>query len=448
MAKKIKIVYICSQCQYQSGSWLGKCPECGSWGTLEEQSIERTAANPSLPKALTADLIKLSSPDLPEDKRIATGIDELDIALGGGITNGSVIMIGGEPGVGKSTLMLQLLHSLKTNALKIYICGEESPAQIKQRAKRINVDNSDIELLNSVNLETIITTLEEKKPTIAIVDSIQTLSSEAVEGVAGNSGQMRYCAEKLIQYAKQNSVVLILIGHITKDGFIAGPKTLEHVVDTVLYFEGENLSDYRLLRSVKNRFGAVNELALFRMGKQGLSPVKNPSEIFLTHYDERKIGSAVLALLQGNRPFLVEVQALVTKTQFGTPQRVAMGVDHKKMNLLLAILEKRYKKPFGFYDVFIKTAAAINIDEPASDLAICMALVSSLENAPLANRTLYLGEVGLNGEARGVKGLEKRIWEAEKLGFETVYFPKADIRKNKFQLKMVEITSLDDVLEK
>jgi DNA repair protein RadA/Sms len=422
MSKKTKTLFVCDNCGYQSIRWLGKCPECQSWDSFQEQAIIKK--NESSATATTSlDPIPLDAIHSKDEQRILSNIEEINRILGGGIVTGSVVMIGGDPGIGKSTIMLQLLNKSPENIKKIYVSGEESLKQIQQRAKRLSITGENTFFLNDTNLESLIATLEKHQPELVVIDSIQTISSEDIEGIPGNTSQLRYCTSKLVQTAKANQISIFLIGHVTKDGAIAGPKILEHVVDTVLYFEGDSQSDFRILRTTKNRYGAINEIALFQMGRDGLIPVSNPSELFLNLDLDDRQGTAVVSVLEGNRSMLVEVQALVTKTQFGMPQRTATGIDHRRMNLLLAVLDKKCRKPFGFHDVFVKTAAGLRLDEPAADLGICMALVSSLENKVLEKDTVFIGEVGLSGELRPVQRIHERLNEAERLGFKKAIIP-------------------------
>ncbi len=422
--KKNKHSFVCRECGYQSISWYGKCPQCGVWDSFEEL-VQENAHSAGTAKGQHKKLVPFRSETTEEVQRVSTGISELDRVLGGGNINGSLVLIGGDPGIGKSTLMLQMLATSKHAGKKVYVSGEESFNQVKQRASRLHIQPDNLFFLNETNLETILTTLEEEEPGLVIVDSIQTISSVSLDGIPGNSSQLRYCTNALVHFAKQRNVPVFLVGHVTKDGAIAGPKLLEHLVDAVLYFEGETKGDFRILRCIKNRFGSVNEIALFRMEREGLIPVTNASELFLNSGEQDQQGTAITAVMEGNRPILVEVQALVTKTQFGTPQRTATGIGHRRMNLLLAVLEKKCGKPFGFHDVFLKTAAGLRLDEPAADLAICMALLSSLDETTLRRRTLYLGEVGLNGELRPVNHTQERILEAEKLGFTDIIIPSS-----------------------
>jgi DNA repair protein RadA/Sms len=420
---KQKTLYICQQCGYESPKWLGKCPECDNWSTFQEEIRQATKKGVSVSRA-AAKVSPLLSGEADILTRISTGITELDRTLGGGVIPGVVVMIGGDPGIGKSTLMLQMLDKIDSQKDLLYISGEESKSQVHLRAKRLGLTSQKILFSVETSLHSLLALLEQNKPSAAVIDSIQTLNSEEIDSIPGNVSQLRTCTAALLRFAKEAGVPVFLIGHVTKEGSIAGPRVLEHMVDTVLYFEGDQQYDYRILRSTKNRFGPVNEIGLFQMTQKGLQGVANPSEVFLSDGESRSSGNAVVAIMEGNRPFLVQVQALVTKTQFGMPQRTASGIDHRRMNLLLAVLEKRYRKPFGFNDVFIKIAGGLRIDEPAADLGVCMALVSSLEDKVLPEKSIYIGEVGLGGEIRGVNRIDERVNEALKLGFEKVFIPK------------------------
>jgi DNA repair protein RadA/Sms len=424
MVQKQKTYYVCQQCGYESAKWLGKCPECQGWSSFQEE-LRQTSKKRSAVSATATSTVSLFEVSEQQQSKISTGILELDRALGGGIISGSVILLGGDPGIGKSTLMLQVLDQLSDSGNLLYVSGEESISQVNMRAKRLGLSNKNIMFSSETNLHNLLQQLEVPKFSAVVIDSIQTVYNEEIDSIPGNISQLRACTAGLMRFAKSANVAMFLIGHVTKEGSLAGPKVLEHMVDTVLYFEGEHQYDYRILRSVKNRFGPVNEIGLFQMTEKGLLAVKNPSEIFLSNNDMHQSGNAVVAVMEGNRPFLVQVQALVTKTQFGMPQRTATGIDHRRMNLLLAVLEKRCSRPFGFQDVFIKVAGGLRIDEPAADLGICMALVSSLDEQPLPHSTVYIGEVGLGAEIRSISRLEERIKEAKKLGFQHIVIPKS-----------------------
>lgn len=434
---KDKTIYICQQCGYSSPKWLGKCPDCESWSSFQEER-QRHRKSQQQSAFQSATYSPLLDGDSQRQDRILSHFAEFDRTIGGGLVNGSVILIGGDPGIGKSTLMLQLLNKLDEKYTSIYVSGEESHNQILMRSQRIGVKNRNIQFSNETNLESLLELFNKLKPKFIVIDSIQTLYTENIDSIPGNISQLRTCANELHKYAKENGITLFLIGHVTKEGSIAGPKVLEHMVDTVLYFEGDNQYDYRIVRSVKNRFGPVNEIGLFRMTESGLLTVSNPSELFLENSLNQNSGNAVTAVLGGNRTFLVQVQALVTKTQFGNPQRTATGIDHRRMNLLLAVLEKRCGKPFTFYDVFLKTAGALRIDEPAADLAICMALLSGFEDKPLHPSTVYIGEVGLSGEIRSVNRLEERIKESIKLGYNNIFVPVSPMKIKETKINVVK----------
>jgi DNA repair protein RadA/Sms len=425
---------------------LGKCPDCENWSTFQEEIRQQTKKG--IRSAVTAAKISpLLSGETEPLSRMSTGIEELNRTLGGGVIPGVVVMIGGDPGIGKSTLMLQMLDKINTKSDLLYISGEESKNQVHLRAKRLGLSGQNIFFSVETSLQPLLTLLEQNKPAAVVIDSIQTMNSEEIDSIPGNVSQLRTCTAALMRFAKEAGVPVFLIGHVTKDGSIAGPRVLEHMVDTVLYFEGDQQYDYRILRSTKNRFGPVNEIGLFQMTQEGLQGVANPSEVFLTMGEQPSSGNSVVAVMEGNRPFLVQVQALVTKTQFGNPQRTASGIDHRRMNLLLAVLEKRFRKPFGFHDVFIKIAGGLKIDEPAADLGICMALVSSLEDILLPEKNIYIGEVGLGGEIRGVNRIDERINEALKLGFEKVVIPKRVKVSGDFKSdQLVKVGNLGDLV--
>ncbi|MCK5032268.1 MAG: DNA repair protein RadA [Calditrichia bacterium] len=437
MKNKSKTIFVCQQCGHTSAKWLGKCPGCESWSSFQEEiqsvkDLRKKSSNLSIKST------PLLDGKIEQYQREKSNFEEFDRTIGGGMVPGSAILIGGDPGIGKSTLMLQLMNGINENKISLYVSGEESHSQILMRANRIGATNKGIHFSNETNVENLLNLFSNLKPEIIIIDSIQTLYSSEIDSIPGNISQLRMCANELLRYTKENGTTLFLIGHVTKDGSIAGPKVLEHMVDTVLYFEGDNQYDYRILRSVKNRFGPVNEIGLFRMSEIGLETVANPSELFLENADHQNSGNAVTALLEGNRTILIQVQALVTKTQFGNPQRTATGIDHRRMNLLLAVLEKRCGKPFAFYDVFLKAAGGLRIDEPAADLGICMALISSFEDKPLPAGTVYIGEVGLNGEIRNVNRLGERIKECLNLGYKNIFAPSVPIKIKDVNIKVVK----------
>ena len=447
MKVKQKTIYICQQCGYQTSKWMGKCPDCESWSSFQEEILQTTKESALKRKGPATELKPLLSGETEVLPHISTGIVELDRTLGGGIIPGSVVLIGGDPGIGKSTLMLQMLDRIESEGNLLYISGEESRNQVHLRAKRLGVSGRNLYFSVETNLENLLSLLEQHEPSAVVIDSIQTLNSDELESIPGNVSQLRICTAALIRLAKEKGVSIFLIGHVTKEGGIAGPRVLEHMVDTVLYFEGDQQYDYRIIRSTKNRFGPVNEIGLFQMTKEGLRGIIDPSGVFLDHGEIQSSGNAVVAIMEGNRPFLVQVQTLVTKTQFGMPQRTASGIDHRRMNLLLAVLEKRYRKPFGFHDVFIKIAGGLKVDEPAADLGICMALVSSLEDKILPEKNIYIGEVGLGGEIRGVNRIDERINEGLNLGFKKLFIPKRITISGKFKSsQLVRVGSLKELL--
>ncbi len=419
---KEKILFVCQNCGYESVKWLGKCPECQAWSTFSEEARLRSKKETKTRRSEKPVVGLLDSPE-ESYSRISTGIGELDRTLGGGVVQGSVVMIGGDPGIGKSTLMLQMLSTLKSGHETMYISGEESWTQVYMRARRLGIKNKKITFSAETNVEALINLLDRIKPSIVVIDSIQTLYNSDVDSIPGNVSQLRTCTGQIVQFAKESQISVFIVGHVTKEGNIAGPKVLEHMVDTVLYFEGDTQYDFRILRCTKNRFGPVNEIGIFQMGSDGLQEIANPSDIFLSGQGTDQSGDALVSVMEGNRPFIIKIQALVTKTQFGMPQRTATGIDHKRLNLLLAVLEKRFRKPFGFHDVFVKVAGGFNISEPAADLGICMALISSLEDFVLPPGTSYIGEIGLGGEIRKVNRMEERVKEAVRLGMQQVVVP-------------------------
>jgi DNA repair protein RadA/Sms len=426
---KIKTAFFCTNCGHESPKWLGKCPSCQQWNCFVEEVIHKEPKpasgnwkeNPTGAKG--SKIILLNDLPAQEQERIPTGDSELDRVLGGGIVPGSLVLVAGEPGIGKSTLFLQ--NGLKMNALTtLYISGEESPQQIKMRADRIGINNPNFYLLAETNTQTIFSEIKKLKPALVIVDSIQTLESSYIESPAGSVSQIRECAGELQKFAKETATPVFLIGHITKDGSIAGPKLLEHMVDTVLQFEGDRHYAYRMLRTLKNRFGSTNELGIYQMASDGMQPVTNPSEMLISQKEDGLSGSAIAATLEGIRPLLIEVQALVTQSVYGTPQRTVGGFDLRRLQLLLAVLEKRGGFHFGVKDVFLNIAGGLRVEDPAADLAIVVALLSSYEDVPVPLHTCFAGEIGLNGEIRAVNRIEQRVAEAARLGFEKMLISK------------------------
>ncbi|EAT59431.1 DNA repair protein RadA [Chlorobium ferrooxidans] len=432
--------YVCSNCGAVSLKYQGKCFECQSWGTLQETRLEpaektrREVSSGGLPA-----LQNLHDANASEFRRTLTGIGELDRVLGGGLMQASAVLVGGEPGIGKSTLMLQLAPRLAP-AKVLYISGEESPNQIRERAERLSIRAENLWLIPEVNLERILEIIEREKPALVIIDSIQTIYSGEYQSSAGTITQIRECAAMLIRAAKQQNVILMIIGHITKEGALAGPKALEHMVDTVLQFEGEGYQRYRIVRSVKNRFGSTNEIGVFRMDESGLEEVSNPSEFFISGRRADVPGNAVLAAIEGSRALLVEVQALVTKSNYSMPQRISTGFDLKRMSIILAVLEKRLSIETWGQDVFVKIAGGLKLAEPAADLAIAAAVASGLMNRPVDPATVCCGEIGLAGELRAISDSERRIREAAHLGFKRIVLPEANTRELKPSLRKLPIT--------
>ena len=413
--------FVCTDCGYETSKWAGKCPNCGSWSTLKESTRFLGKASPqsriiSHPKPER--IVAISD---EEQARLNTGNTELDLVLGGGIVSGMMILIGGEPGIGKSTLMLQLAQWLGASGKKVLYCsGEESAAQIHMRSKRLKVDSENILLLCTNDTDHIIATIEAETPALAIVDSIQSISLASIDSIPGSISQLRESANRLLRCGKDLNVPIFMVGHVTKDGYVAGPKVLEHMVDTVLYFEGEMRNQYKILRAVKNRFGSTNEIGLFEMTNIGLIQVENPNSVFLTN-ELASIGTSIGCIIEGTRSFIVEVQSLATGSNYGTPQRVVVGLEQKKLAILLAILEKNLSLFLRSNDVFINLAGGIRSSDPSLDLAIIAAIISSLKDTPLPEHSVFIAEVGLNGEVRPVSQLEARISEATKLGYENIF---------------------------
>ena len=451
MAKSNSFFY-CKNCGYQSATWIGKCPSCGEWNSFEQEVIHREEKQKG--KAISV-LIKsqpkpISDIELEEMPRIATGYHELDVVLGGGIVRGSLTLLGGEPGIGKSTLLLQMGLSLQKHKI-LYISGEESETQLKMRAERISKNlNKNLYILTETQTQEIVKHIEELNPDIVIVDSVQTMQSNLIDSAAGAISQIKECAAEFQHLAKTTALPVFLIGHITKDGAIAGPKILEHIVDTVLQFEGDQRYGYRIVRCIKNRFGSTAELGIFEMNATGLHEVTNPSEILLSHYDEQFSGTAVAAVLEGNRPLMIETQALVSTAVYGTPQRSATGFDLRRLNMLLAVLEKRCRFKLGAKDVFLNIVGGFNIDDPAINLAIMAAILSSTADVSIDAKTCFAGEMGLSGEVRPVPRIEQRIAEADKLGFQRFFLSKYNMKGidvSKYRIKLIPIGKIEEMLK-
>ena len=458
MSAKVKTVYRCTECGAEHPKWAGRCDVCGEWNTLVEEPVARLPAGKASAarrQGGTAALgvggsvvatSRLREVRGTEDRRLRTGIKEFDFVLGGGIVPGSMVLIGGEPGIGKSTLLLQVAGALQGAGQRVlYVSGEESPLQVKLRADRLDHTAADVELLTETMLETVLATAAGMEPAVMIVDSIQTIFTVDLEGAPGNVGQVRECAARLMRFAKESGTAVFVVGHVTKGGGIAGPKTLEHIVDTVLYFEGEGSLDHRVLRATKNRFGGVDEIGVFRMTERGLIPIENPSELFLGDRAHVASGSAVTALMEGTRPLLVEIQALAAKAGFGTPQRVSTGFDGRRLALLLAVLDKRAGLSFAQLDVFVNVVGGVRLHEPAGDLAVAAALASSVYDRPLPPHALFLGEVGLGGEVRPVSQSERRLAEGAKMGMTTAYLAERGVPKRLRDVNAVAVRTVSDV---
>jgi DNA repair protein RadA/Sms len=452
---KVKTGFFCQNCGYESAKWLGKCPGCQQWNTFVEELIQKETkktSNSSDWKSYSGDTntkktVALQEIVARETPRILTSDPELNRVLGGGIVPGSIVLVAGEPGIGKSTLFLQMGLNLK-GLTTLYVSGEESGQQIKMRADRLQIQNEDFYLLTETSTQTIFSEIKKLKPEMIIVDSIQTLQSAFIESSPGSVSQIRECAAEFQQFAKETNTPVFLIGHITKEGSIAGPKILEHMVDTVLQFEGDRHYAYRILRTLKNRFGSTAEIGIYQMSEGGMSAVLNPSEILITQKENALSGTAIAASLEGQRPLLIEVQALVTQSVYGTPQRTASGFDLRRLQLLLAVLEKRGGFHFGMKDVFLNIAGGLKVEDPSIDLAVLCALLSSYEDVAIPQNTCFAGEVGLSGEIRAVNRIEQRIAEAEKLGFEKIIVSKYNqkgLSKQRFNIEVIMMGQVDEV---
>lgn len=454
MAGKSKTVFVCNECGGQALRWQGQCPHCKAWNTLEEQvHTPAPAPGPGAARfaALAGDggqVLQLGSVEAHEEARIGTGSEEFDRVLGGGLVAGGVVLLGGDPGVGKSTLLLQTLTALSATHSVLYVSGEESAAQVALRARRLQLSATGLLMLPEINLERILARLREQQPEIVVIDSIQTLYSEALTSAPGSVGQVRECAAQLTRFAKQNGTAIIMVGHVTKDGTLAGPRVLEHIVDTVLYFEGDTHSSFRLVRAFKNRFGAVNELGVFGMTERGLRGVSNPSAIFLSQHQQEVPGSCVLVTQEGTRPLLVEIQALVDSTHSPNPKRLSVGLEQNRLAMLLAVLHRHAGIGCFDQDVFINAVGGVKISEPAADLAVLLAIVSSLRGKVLPRTLAVFGEVGLAGEIRPAPRGQERLREAAKLGFTLALIPKANApRKAIDSIQVKAIERLDEAIQ-
>ncbi len=427
---KSKVLYICSECGYESAKWIGKCPDCGGWNTFAEEVVVTSKTSKKVTQSYSSP-VKLSTVSTTKDTRIPTGIEEFDRVLGGGIVSGSLVLVGGEPGIGKSTILLQLIKSLEKSTSFFYVSGEESEKQLKMRADRLHI-TKDFYLLTETDINSIIKNAQDIKPDILIIDSVQTMYNPDIASAPGTVSQVRDVTLSLMKFAKDTSIAVFIVGHVTKDGNLAGPKVLEHMVDCVLHFEGERHQSHRILRAVKNRFGSTNEIGVFEMTGEGLKEVKNPSLMMLSGRPEKTSGSTVICTLEGTRPLLAEVQSLVSQTFFPAPRRMMTGADFNRVNMLIAVLEKRVGYNLSNQDIYVNIVGGIKISEPAADLGIICAIASGFKNAEISPDIALIGEVGLTGELRAVVQLEKRLAELSKLGFKKCIVP--DANKNSLTL--------------
>lgn len=445
---KNKVLFVCQKCGHQSAKWLGKCPDCGSWNSMIEEVAVKSGT--VAPHSEAAKPVKISQVTGDVEQRFSCGISELDRVLGGGLVPGSMVLIGGDPGIGKSTLLLQASAHLSGSVGKVlYVSAEESAQQIKLRSLRMGIHGEELFLLAETNIERILTHIQQLKPRAVIVDSIQTVFTGALESAPGSVSQVRESAGRLMLAAKGSGIPIFLVGHVTKDGSLAGPRVLEHLVDTVLYFEGDAGHAFRILRAVKNRFGSTNEIGVFEMKDSGLCEVRNPSELFLAERPLGVSGSVVVAALEGSRPLLVELQALVTSTSFGNPRRTTIGIDHNRLSLLVAVLEKKVGLHLSGQDIFLNAAGGVRLNEPAADLAIVMAVASSHLDKVVDPQTVFLGEVGLSGEVRGISQPELRVKEAAKLGFTRCFLPTGNLKQVKVKgVDLVGVKNVEEALQR
>jgi len=447
--KKTKAKYICSECGYSSLKWLGKCPNCDSWGTFEEEiDIKSTFRNV---ESGDVSISKITDIEIEKEFRMVTPFEEFDRVLGGGLIKGEVVLITGSPGIGKSTFLLQLSQEYAKIGNVFYVSGEESPRQIKQRAERVNVQSENLYILNDTNIEKIESVILKDKPKVVVIDSIQTLYSENVNSIPGSVTQIRETTLKIIEIAKKNEIAFYIVGHVTKDGKLAGPKLLEHMVDAVLQIEGEENNYYRIIRSIKNRYGSTNEISIFDMKENGISEVKNPSEFFISDRDEKNVGSIIVPIFEGSRVFLFEVQSLLGTPNFGMPRRTVEGYDKNRVEILSAVLSRSLKVDVNSKDIYINIPGGIDLNDRSSDLAVVFSLLSSIKGIPVSQKIAAIGELGLRGEVRKVSFIKNRVNELEKLGFVGVYLPKshqADFEKEKTKIKLNYISNISELVER
>ena len=454
MKAKVKTVYVCQSCGSQSPRWMGKCPDCNQWNTLVEERVEKQKDIGAAKRGKGAEPLALNEITIGDEDRFVTKIGELDRVLGGGIVTGSVVLIGGDPGIGKSTLVLQMLKQVsELRGKALYVSGEESPAQIKMRAQRLGVKAENLYVLAETSLDEILRAADELEPQVIVIDSVQTVYTSELPSAPGSVGQVREVSGRLMIHAKKTGIPTFLIGHVTKDGAIAGPRVLEHIVDTVLYFEGDRGHAFRILRAVKNRFGSTNEIGVFEMKESGLAEVANPSELFLAERPKDATGSVVVSSLEGTRPILAELQALVTPTKMTMPRRTSIGVDYNRVSLLIAVLEKRVGMHLMGMDVFVNVVGGLKIDEPAVDLGIIAAVASSFREKPINSNTVVMGEVGLAGEVRAISQAELRLKDAAKLGFTRCILPAVNVEKLEktagiSKMQLMGVRTVDEAMER
>ena len=448
---KAKTVFVCNECGYESPKWLGKCPACNSWNSFFEQKIvetKSTATGKTIKEKATAQI--LNEVVGRNEFRIDTGIAELNRVLGGGLVNGSLVLLGGEPGIGKSTLILELCDKITGTGKVLYVSGEESAEQVKIRADRLQIKNNNIMFLGETDIDVIEEAILAMQPKLVIIDSIQTMYSEEITSAAGTVSQVREITSRIMRVCKGHKITTIIIGHVTKDGNIAGPRVLEHMVDTVLYLEGERYFSYRILRSVKNRFGSTNEIGMFEMQNEGMVEIKNPSQVLISEREDNPPGSVVVASVEGTRPLLIELQALTTPSVYGLPRRAANGIDYNRLTMLIAVLEKKANIPLGSQDVYLNVVSGIRLVEPAVDLGTILTIASSFRNISIARDVVAIGEVGLTGEIRAVNMIDKRIKEVEKMGFKTCIIPESNkkLLKEKYKIDIIGVRTINEALQK
>lgn len=448
---KSKTIFVCSECGNESSKWLGKCPACNSWNTFYEQKVVETKAGGHKDLAKSENKPqKLNSYEAKETLRTSTGFGELDRVLGGGLVKGSLVLLGGEPGIGKSTLILQICDKVKGEGKVLYVSGEESAEQIKMRADRLGIHNDDILFLGETDIDVVNQAIIEINPKLVIIDSIQTMYSEEISAAAGSVSQVREITSQVMRVCKSRAITTIIIGHVTKEGNIAGPRVLEHMVDTVLYLEGERYFSYRVLRGVKNRFGSTNEIGMFEMNEEGMCEITNPSDILISEREDNPAGSCIVSSIEGTRAILIELQALTTQSIFGFPKRTANGTDYNRLALLIAVLEKRAGIMLGSQDIYLNLVGGIRVNEPSIDLGMMMAVVSSFKNVAIPKDMVIIGEVGLTGEVRRINLIDKRLKEAEKLGFKSCIIPESNKKdlKETYKLDIISVSNINEAMKK